>query len=44
MDATMAKLFADAQITNILNPKKSRVGNVETQASLNELKNSQIKR
>lgn len=44
MDTTMAKLFADAQITNILNPKKSRVGNVETQASLNELKNSQIKR
>lgn len=44
MDAAMAKLFADAQITNILNPKKSRIGNVETQASLDELKKSQVNR
>ena len=44
MDATMAKLFADAQITNILNPKKSRIGNAETQASLDELKKSQVNR
>jgi len=44
MDATMAKLFADAQITNILNTKKSRIGNAETQASLDELKKSQVNR
>ena len=44
MDTLMAKLSAEAQITNILNPKKSRVGNAEMQASLEELKNSEIKR
>jgi len=40
----MSKLIADAQITNFLNPKKSRVGAVETQASLEELKKVQVKR
>lgn len=44
MDTMMAKLSADAQITNILNPKKSRVGNAEMQASLDELKKSEVKR
>ncbi|MCE2785121.1 MAG: peptidylprolyl isomerase [Pirellula sp.] len=44
MDSMMAKLSADAQITNILNPKKSRVGNAEMQASLDELKKSEVKR
>jgi hypothetical protein len=34
----MSKLIADSQVTNLLNPKKSRVGAVETQASLDELK------
>jgi len=40
MDNLMAKMVADAQITNFLNPKKSRVGASETQASLEELKKS----
>jgi parvulin-like peptidyl-prolyl isomerase len=44
MDTMMAKLSADAQITNIMNPKKSRVGNAEMQASLDELKKSEVKR
>jgi hypothetical protein len=44
MDKYMSKLIADAQITNFLNPKKSRVGAVETQASLEELKKVQVKR
>jgi parvulin-like peptidyl-prolyl isomerase len=44
MDTMMAKLSSDAQITNILNPKKSRVGNAEMQASLDELKKSEVKR
>ena len=44
MDAMMAKLNADAQITNILNPKKSRLGTTEMQASLDELKKSEVKR
>ncbi len=38
MDNLMAKLVADSQVTNFLNPKKSRVGVAETQASLQELK------
>jgi parvulin-like peptidyl-prolyl isomerase len=38
MDSFMSKLIADSQVTNLLNPKKSRVGAVETQASLDELK------
>jgi parvulin-like peptidyl-prolyl isomerase len=38
IDEHMAKLFADAQIANYLNPKKSRAGKVETQAALEALK------
>ena len=44
MDTMMAKLSSEAQITNILNPKKSRVGNAEMQASLDELKKTEVKR
>jgi hypothetical protein len=44
MDAMMAKLSSEAQVTNILNPKKSRVGNAEMQASLDELKKTEVKR
>lgn len=38
MDQTMSKLASDAQITNFLTPKKSRIGTAEAQASLEELK------
>jgi parvulin-like peptidyl-prolyl isomerase len=41
MDAFMAKLVTDSQVTNLLNPKKSRVGAAETQASLEELKKAE---
>lgn len=41
MDAFMAKLVSDSQVTNLLNPKKSRVGAAETQASLEELKKAE---
>jgi hypothetical protein len=44
MDTMMAKLSSEAQVTNILNPKKSRVGNAEMQASLDELKKTEVKR
>jgi parvulin-like peptidyl-prolyl isomerase len=40
MDNAMSKLQADAQITNFLAPKKSRLGAVEKQATINEFKNS----
>jgi parvulin-like peptidyl-prolyl isomerase len=38
MDQAMSKLLANAQVTNFLTPKKSRVGAAETQATLDELK------
>jgi parvulin-like peptidyl-prolyl isomerase len=38
MDSFMSKLISDSQVTNLLNPKKSRVGAVEAQASRDELK------
>jgi parvulin-like peptidyl-prolyl isomerase len=40
MDNAMTKLQADAQITNFLAPKKSRLGAVEKQATINEFKNN----
>jgi hypothetical protein len=40
MDNTMSKLLADAQITNFLAPKKSRLGAAERQATLDEFKTS----
>lgn len=39
MDKTMSQLLADAQITNFLTPRKSRLGAAERQATLDEFKN-----
>jgi parvulin-like peptidyl-prolyl isomerase len=39
MDNTMSKLLADAQVTNFLAPKKSRLGAAEKQATIDELRN-----
>ena len=38
MDAHLSKLLADAQITNFLSLKKSKAGNIETQAALETLR------
>lgn len=40
MDTAMSKLLADAQITNFLAPKKSRLGAAERQATLDEFKDT----
>lgn len=40
MDHAMSNLLADAQITNFLTPKKSRLGAAERQATLDEFKNT----
>ncbi|MEQ1830490.1 MAG: peptidylprolyl isomerase [Pirellula sp.] len=44
IDEHMSKLFAEAQIANFLNPKKSRAGKAETQAALDVLKQESPKR
>lgn len=40
MDNAMSNLLADAQVTNFLTPKKSRLGAAERQATLDEFKNT----
>lgn len=41
MDTFMSKLVAESQVTNLLSPKKSRIGSAETQASMEELRKSE---
>jgi len=44
MDAHLSKLVTDAQIANYINPKKSRVGKMETQAALDTLKREEVRK
>lgn len=44
MDNQMGQLVKDAQVVNFLDPKKSHVGEAESKALLNELKNSETRR